>query len=339
MKNDLLTASDFNRLSSQRLGEIYNFLRTTIYSRDVSVVPEERFDARILEEASTNNFIRTFNKILKSSPKDIEPLLTAMLNKFEAENIKALLRAKMAGLEIDEAVRYLTLLGKADAISYRDVLLKAKTIEELVELLSVTEYGPLLNLALQDYKKEGTLLPFDSALDRYIYTNLWIKTTSLSGEDVKIAKEVLGTEMDMQNIKIILRCKTLRIDKEAITRYIIPINYKTSLKTLENGINAQNVNEALQAFLGVKSYKEDIESALRAYEASNSLSPVEMILDKLTLRTNLEILRRHPFPFDLGVVLSFLSLKWVEVRNLRIIVKGREDNLPPERIEKLLILP
>jgi len=349
MKNYLLTADDLRWLSFHSLEEIYNFLRTTIYNEEISIIPVERFDARAFEEASTNNFIKTFDKILKSSPKDLLPLLTTMLKRFEIENIKALLRAKMAGLDVEEAMRYVTPLKKLDTISFRDALLRSGKIEDLVKLLSNTEYGPLLALALPDYQKEGTLLPFDSSLDRYIYTTLWTEASNLSGEDKTIAEEILGIEIDMQNIKTILRCKVLKISSETIPRYIITIFYKLSPEILENGINASDVKQSLQTFLSVEPYGEEVKhalkayedsgSALKVYENSGSLSPIEMALDKVILRTNLNILKRRPFPFNMGVILSFLSLKWVEVRNLRIIVKGREDNLKPEKLEKMLILP
>jgi vacuolar-type H+-ATPase subunit C/Vma6 len=371
MKDSILTANDFYKLSSQSLEEIYAFLRTTVYNEEVSIVPIERFDARAFEEASANNFIKTFDNILKSSPKDITPLLMNMLKRFEVENIKALLRAKMINLDVNEAIRYLMPLKSLETISYRDIFLKAGKIEDLVKLLLNTEYGPLLNLALPDYHKEGTLLPFDSLLDRYLYTALWMDASNLRGEDKRIAEEIFRTEIDMLNIKTISRCKVLGISSETIPRYIIPIFYKQfheeaswkgaassvikvipllgfeiqsvtssiSRETLEKGINAPDVKQSLQAFRNIEPYREGVEYALSAYGASGSLSPVEMALDKVALRTNLNILKRRPFPFDIGVILSFLSLKWIEVRNLRAIVKGRETHIPPEKIEKLLILP
>jgi vacuolar-type H+-ATPase subunit C/Vma6 len=51
------------------------------------------------------------------------------------------------------------------------------------------------------------------------------------------------------------------------------------------------------------------------------------------------MVKRYTPYFNIGLVLSFLNTKRVEVKNLRAIVRGAEDRVPPERITELLILP
>jgi vacuolar-type H+-ATPase subunit C/Vma6 len=64
-----------------------------------------------------------------------------------------------------------------------------------------------------------------------------------------------------------------------------------------------------------------------------------MVLDRGSLKTSLRMLKRYTPFFNIGLILAFLNLKWSEVRNLRAIVRGVEDKIPPDKIRKLLILP
>lgn len=81
-----------------------------------------------------------------------------------------------------------------------------------------------------------------------------------------------------------------------------------------------------------------LNALLNEYSLSLSLSNLETIVDKHLLQTSMRVFRKQPF-FSLGWVLAYLNLKWFEVKNLRTIIRGIDEGIPPNKIYGLLILP
>ncbi len=189
------------------------------------------------------------------------------------------------------------------------------------------------------------MLPLAVALDKYVYGEIWRAAGKLRGLDKKIARTVVGIEIDAINIKVILRCRAMGISEEQIRRYIIPVSEVFGEKELEGAIRAADIKSSIESLLEAaklamaRDYRYVLTDLLREYEASQSLSRLEMVLDRGSLKTSLRMLKRYTPFFNIGLILAFLNLKWSEVKNLRAIVRGVEDKIPPDKIRKLLILP
>jgi V/A-type H+-transporting ATPase subunit C len=266
--------------------------------------------------------------------------------KFEANNVKAILRAKEAELSVDEAMKYIVPVGRLDEARCRKILENSKSVSDVVELLSELEYGPVLKEALRGHKETRLLLPLAVALDKYVYGKIWRAAGKLRGLDNKIAKTVIGIEIDAINIKVILRCRAMEINKDQIRRYIIPVSEVFGEKELEDAIRAADMKSSIESLLEsaklamARDYRYVLTDLLREYnEASQSLSQLEMVLDRGLLKTSLRMLKRYTIFFNIGLILAFLNLKWFEVKNLRAIIRGVEDKIPPDKIRKLLVLP
>jgi len=338
MKSYLLKESDLNvLLECEDLEGVSRILENTPYRDEIAVVPIEMVTSLDLEKAFTKNFLKTFGEIWEHSSEDLKIILDDILRKFEVENVKAILHAKMAELDVDEALRFIIPIRHYDEIACKNLLEKTRTVEDVVKLMAETEYGQVLQGALKTYKETGLLMPLESALDDYVVRKLWQDVHELKGVDIRVAKEILGTEIDMLNIKIILRCKALEMDEDFIRRLVLPIHYALTKEDLESGIMAIDVEDAISTLM-VKGYKKWMAEALREYRASKSALAVEIVLDKLLLKTNQAIFIKYPSPFHIGVILAFLNLKWFELKNLRAIVTGKENKVPSEKIKNVLIV-
>lgn len=338
MKKYLLKEREFNALlDCEDLEGISRILENTPYRDEIRVLPIEELTSLDLEKAFMKNFLRIFDETEEYSKGDVKILLDDILRKFEVENVKAVLRAKMAELGVDETLRFIIPIRHYDETVCRSLLEKTRTVEDVVKLMADMEYGPVLQGALKTYKETGLLLPLESALDNYVAGELWKDVHKLKGVDIKIAEEILGTDIDVFNIKLILRCKALEVDEEVIRSLILPIDYTLTKEALENSILAIDVEDALKTLM-VKGYKKWITEALKEYRTSKSVSPTEPVLDKLLLKTNQSIFIKYPSPFHIGVILAFLNLKWFELKNLRAIVTGKENKVPSEKIKNILIV-
>lgn len=338
MKSYLLSESDLNALlECEDLEGVSHILENTPYRDEIAVVPLEGLTSIDLEKAFTKNFLRIFDEIWEHSSKDLKILLDDILRKFEVENVKAILRAKMAELGVDEALRFIIPVRHYDETVCKSLLEKTKTVEDVVKLMAGTEYGQVLQGALKTYRETGLLIPLETALDGYAAMELWKDVHKLKGVDIKIAEEILGTEIDVLNIKIILRCKALEMDEEVIHQLILPTFYALTKEDVENGVMAIDVEDAINTLM-VKDYKKWATEALKEYSTSKSVSPVEIVLDRLLLKLNQSIFIKYPSPFHIGVILAFLNLKWFELKNLRAIVTGNENKVSREKIKNVLIV-
>jgi len=342
---ELIESKDIVDLVGRRLDYIHSMLLKTPYQLELQDIHDKLLDSASIENVLLKNYIKTCEVIKNYSPKNIQFLLSAILKKFETNNIKAILRAKWAGISVSEAMRLITPVGKMDEIRCINIFETAESVIDIIEHLSDLEYGPVLKEALRDNKETEGLQYIEAFLDNYVYKEMYKAVGKLKGRDKKIAETVLGIEIDSKNIKIILRSMSLKIEKDQIKRYLLPTSQILSEKELETAIETNDIQSFIESLLTVaklgnaRDYQYMLIELLREYKAFQSLSSLEVVLDRNLLKTSLRMLKRYTPYFNIGLILAFLNAKWFEVRNLRVILRGTEGNIHPDKIMKLLILP
>jgi len=200
----------------------------------------------------------------------------------------------------------------------------------------------VLEKAFEVYLEEKNFYLLEVALDRHVYSKIWRAIGKLRGLDKKIARTVIGLEIDSVNVKTILRCKAMGISENQIRRYLIPVSEVFGEKELEEAMRGSDMQSTINSLS---------ESAKRALARDHqyifteiqelhvtSLTTLETILDRGLVETNLRIIKRYTPFFNIGLLLAFLNMKWFEVKNLRAIIRGSEAGIAPDRVKKLLIL-
>lgn len=341
----LIEPKDMTALAGRSLRSIHSMLTKTPYEKEISEIPPRQLSSFSLEKAFLRNYVRTCKEIVDHSPRDTHFLLSSILMKFEADSVKATLRAKEAGISVDEAMRYIIPVGRLDKVRCQKILESAKSVGDVVELLSDLEYGSVLKEALRGREETRVLIPLAVALDKYVYGNIWRTAGKLNGLDKKIAKTVLGVEIDSINIKVILRCRTMGISEDQMKRYLIPVTEVFGEKELEKAIKMADIKSSIESLLKaaklamIRDYQYMLTDLLKEYESSQSLARLEMVFDRGLLKTSLRMLKRYTPFFNIGLILAFFNLKWFELKNLRAIIRGVESKIPSDKIMELLVLP
>jgi len=341
----LIEPKDIVNLAGRNLHDVYLILEKTSYQAEISEITVKQLNSVSLENAFLKNFVRTCKEIMEHSPKSISFLLSKILMKFEADSVKAILRAKQAELGVDEAMKHIMPIGRLDEARCRKALEISKNVIDVVESLLDLEYGSVLKEAWAAYEETRVFFLLEVALDRYVYGEIWRAAGKLRGLDKKIARTVLGMEIDSANIKAILRCRAMGIREDQTRRYIMPISEVFGEKELGEAIRTADMKSSIKSLWAAArlaraiDYQYILTDILRSYEASPSLSMLETVLDRGLVKTSLRMLKRYTPFFNIGLILAFLNLKWFEVKNLRAIVKGAEDKILPGKVKKLLMLP
>ena len=342
-KLKLMEPKKITDLVGMSLHHISSMLEKTPYKAEISEISTKELSSISLEDALLQNFIKTCEELMEMSPKGIRLLLSTFLMKFEANCVKAILRTKQAELDVDEAMKYIMPVGRLDEARCRKTLEISENIADVADSLSDMEYGSVLEKAFAVYEEEKIFYLLEVALDRHVYSKIWRAIGKLGGLDKKIARTVIGLEIDSANVKTILRCKAMGISEDQIRRYLIPVSEVFSEKELEEvmrGLDMQSFINSLVR-LARRSMARDYQYIFTEIQELHvtSLTTLETILDRGLVETSLRMLKRYTPYFNIGLILAFLNLKWFEVRNLRAVIRGSEAGIPADRVKKLLILP
>ena len=339
----LIDPKDMKELVGRSLQDLCLALADTTYREAISEIPSDQLSSLSLERAFLRSFMRTCRQIMDHSPKDISFLLSTIIMKFEIGTVKTILRVIEANVKIEEMWNLVVPAGNLNEVECRRILENSQDINEAVEALSDSEYGPALLESIKEYEKTGIFLFLETTLDRFVYERLWRSAERLRGLDRKIGKAILGLEIDAVNIRTLLRCKALGIDKEQTKRYLLPVSEVFRESELEAALESADIESAINSlsaaaeFAHARDYRYVLNDLLDEYTSSLSLPHLELTLEKSLLRANLRMLKRYTPFFNIGLILAFLSLKWTEIRNLIVCARGTEGGVSPEKIRELLI--
>ncbi|OLC61594.1 hypothetical protein AUH73_06905 [archaeon 13_1_40CM_4_53_4] len=154
----------------------------------------------------------------------------------------------------------------------------------------------------------------------------------LSGPDRENCLPIAGSEIDIANLTIIVRSKI--IGASGIKDHLIPSHWKLNHRAIDQLLAATDVAQALDVAASHEYYSRILSGARQKYEESKSLSVIEVALR----RYQLDLSRRVflGFPYSVGIVLAFLTLKENEARNLAAVLAGVAAGLPADKLRSLL---
>jgi len=278
--------------------------------RDAVARPEVSSDPRLLEKTLLLRDIALHQKIINASAKSVRDLVFLLLGKYDLQNFKAVLRLWFQPAEREEEFPYLI----AETICYPlpiPALAAAESFDDLIALIGDSPYrGPLLG-ARAAFLKAGTLLPLEVALDGDYYARLHRAFSSLAAADRAAAQRLIGTEIDIENIKTLIRLREYyRLPLADILSSLLPHGNRINAEVLRSLAVSADLRQLL-AGLAAKSYREIGAFAPRSHEPE-ALSLLEQALEELLLSEARAVFRS--FPFTVGTVLSYLIFKRSETR-------------------------
>lgn len=313
-------------VEADTLDEVKNYLRG---------VPEyaEYVEKYPLEKALDTQLAETHDLLARIAPDDIKETFDILLSKWDISNLKSIIIAKEAVLTREETENLLIPFGELKDLS--DKLLDAKNIEEVVNALEGTEYAQVLEDAIPEYQKMGMLLPLEAALDKNYLNNLVRSVANPADDNSKLLQSYIGTLVDTTNLKIILRAKVDGLKYEEIQSYMISSGYQIREWKLKELMESEDVEGVVSSLEGTK-YAHILSESMPDYTGTGSIAPLEAALDANVRKTANTISKKKPI--GVGPIIGFLSKKETEVRNLKIIARGKvEDGVSTSMIKEMLV--
>lgn len=329
MKSKLYSKQDYDKLLKMHGNEIASYLEDTDYKEDIHALGKEFSGYALVEHSLSLNLVRNIQKLQMICLSEMRWLIHAYILRHDIYNLKTIIRAKASGKVFSEIC---------------SLLLPSRTLTE-EKLSTLFQHDSLLTIlkkagfserdvkdAIHYYQKEKSLLEIENFLDKQYYNFLFGFLQRLAGEHT-LFREFLQSEIDVLNIKLLLRMKKKLIEENRIINFFFEGGSSLPLRRLR--IFAKYDFSGVIRGLQTTPFKP-LVAQYHDKLAEKNLHEFEKALDVWLLQKSTLLL--HQFPLSVDTILGYMFAKEIEVRNLRVIVKGKQLNMPKDFIEKQLVV-
>jgi V/A-type H+/Na+-transporting ATPase subunit C len=286
--------------------------------------------ARLVAMATRLNLSRSYAEVAGYATGELQALLLLYLQRYDVWNIKTVIRGKLAGMAAEEVESQLVPAGALRSNELGQ-LIRLGSLDEVIERLARTPYGPLLREGLEGGKRQN-LGRVENELDKKYYQTL-LKAVEPSNEPKRAFLDYLRLEADIVDLKTILRLRAAGMDDPA------PYLVDPDGGDLDGPGALRLLRAAPEDFVReveAMPFGAPLVPVLQQYFQDKDLNRAVVGLDKALLASSQGFSRRYPL--SLLPVVDYVLRKKVEVDNLRIIAAAKEHGLPEDQIRGLLLL-
>ncbi len=335
LKSQLLTVGDYERLlQSGGYSEFMKFLMGTSYGPVIN--REQAMGEPHPDELSmilSKHFAELSHSITSSLSGKVRDFSDSYMNMFLAESVKSILRGLHVGLDRDEILRFAVPASPEEEALF-ERLVDIGDISRMIDALPHPDLKLALLTRLPTYDKYNSTAPLEVATEEwYLRTILQALREFPSTERRKVVA-FLETRVVLRNLLTALRALHFRLHEDILE--VSLIRFTPAVNQLNESIKGKaNWKELLARFEKTK-YAKIASHLARVYAEEEDLSEVELAIeDHLAQAVRQQMVG---YPFHLGTIFGFLSLKYYEIRNIRSIAVGIERGEPAETIRRMITI-
>jgi V/A-type H+-transporting ATPase subunit C len=276
--------------------------------------------------------VRFLKKVLASSPVSLRPFLEAFLIKYDAAQVKKVLRAKQSGMSPDELRKRLIPVKAVDQ-EIVDALVDTTTVDEVCNAVKGTRFGETLAKTASEHR--GDIIALDLALDKFFFQQLKRAITRVDTSVRETVTIFVGKYIDITNIKHIIRAKQQGLDTSTAEEFLVSGGRNLADWKLSQMVEVKGISELVTELEGTP-YIEPMREAMQKYQETKSLFAFESTFDHMLLTAAREL--ESSALIVAGPTIKFIIAKEFEVRNLKAVLRGVYEHMAPEVILPLLIM-
>lgn len=330
-KRAFIQAPDFDAL--------LNLLANTTYGPYLTPLHRATLTPRRAVYQIRLHLAASYHKLIRLTPEPGRQLLIHLWRVYEIDNLKAVLRGVAAQASWDQ-VRHLlfpTLKYNTLTPAAMERMLRSSDVRHAIERLSDSPYYDTLIHAVERYTVEQNLFPLEVALDLTYRRAFWDSLARLKGEDLRQARHLIGTQLDVDNLLWAIRYRVYHhLSPQEIINYTLPQGYQVTdadIRAIAAGENIARVVQRIYAHL------PELEN-LKTESRGAPLPPQEWLLPlERSLNTHVAALCKRAFngpPFHIGVPLAYLLLSEREIEALTAIIEGKAQNVASSALTHIL---
>jgi V/A-type H+-transporting ATPase subunit C len=329
MKRNLLTRADYDKILKMTPDEIGKYLEEFEYKKEVDELAIEYQGVELLERTLLLNLGNVFQKLMHISPPDLRVLIELYLRRYEIYNIKTIVRGIFSETPPEEIRKHMfpTAVGNTALL---DRLLAQKRVEDVVQQLDFLDEQHV-RTALDHFRNHRTLVYIENILDIDYFSYVISQLRYLTMEG-RLYKKFLLNEIDLLNVKLILQLKVEGIPDQQIAELVL--SHGNLNKAFIDQLLKLDPERILKE-LETTEFRTIVEPYTKESGPVNFLD-LEIAMDSYLMQQSRRLIRQ--FPMSVDVILGFMFLKDLEVKNLNRIVKAKQLGLPETFIEKAIVI-
>lgn len=287
-----------------------------------------------IEHALRDNFVRTFRKILDFSQKEeAEQYIRIFLHRWDVQNIKTILRGKNIHVTNDEILSCLVPAGEMDEATLTE-LVRQQDMKAVIDLLATWRipYANPLTTAFPEFARGGDLGMLECALDRFYYDDA-LRSVVKKGSNNAMIRQVLSLEIDVVNIKTVLRMVRDGVDMAEAKKFLIGGGLEFDEKKLARLLALPSIEEVVAALEKTR-YAFLLNVSPDALQAKK-ISVIEKDLERYLVQQGTKSFTGDPL--SVASLIGYFWAKYNEITNIRIIARCKTADFPVEHLREELI--
>ncbi len=331
MRTLLFRKEDYHKMLKMSFSGIAKFLQESSYKKEINSLATTYSGTDLLELALNRNLAESFKKLIRISSYELGLLIKEYAKRKDIEDIKTILRGKFTKTDDKTITNSITAAG---TLSYEFLisLLRKESIEDVLKNNGVVDFY-LLKDGLKELNEKNSLVGIENSFDRYYYNHL-LQFSGILPKEGALFRNFLLKEIEILNILTLLRLKRVKTGKEKINDFLILYGDKTKDSRLMELASLDDLEKLLKG-LEKTEYKEVIKNGIEEFKKTDSLITLEIDIYKYLLKQSILFMHQHPLTID--TILGYMFGKEIEIRNLKVIVKGKQLNLKEDFIENQLV--
>ena len=335
MKSRLLDHHTLDTLILQPdLDSLVGELEKTPYRDDLIAAKGRYTGIPAIEYALRNNFAREFRKVLAFAKKEeAGHYITIFLHRWDVQNIKTILRGKNIHVTNEEIVSCIVPAGELDEATLTE-LVRQQDVKAVIDLLATWRipYARPLTTTFPAFAKSGDIGMLECALDRFYYEDA-LDAASGPGSNNAMIRRVLATEIDVVNIKTVLRMVRDRVEPEEAQRFLIGGGLEFDEKRLRRLLALATIAEVVAALANTR-YRFLAATPDAAIEAKK-ISVMEKELERYMIQQAARSFLGDPL--SVASLIGYFWAKYNEITNIRIIARCKTADFPVEHLKEELV--
>ncbi len=280
----------------------------------------------------SQDFAEVSGNLSRSLSGKVGSFVETYLDLFYAESIKTIIRGLHVELEPDEILRFSNPSSPTEATLFQS-LANATSVHKMIDLIPEWELKVSLLTRYPAYQELDSTAPLEVAVEEWYLRNVSEALEVFSKKDQKRVLDILESRVVLRNVLTGIRATLLGLDQRVIELSLVRF---PQVRDLVDVIPSSNTWRDVVAKLEGTRFAQFGGRITRMYEETNDLGNVELAIeDFIAQRIKLQL---TAYPFHLGTIIGFFSLKQYEIRNIRSIAVGIERGESAEVIRRMITI-
>lgn len=332
LRSKLASRADYERLIAYtNLKEVLDFFQDRY---GLLVIYRQPGDELQLQRSITSNYYRVAKLVRSFSTPGLRKVINAILEKEDLELLASILKAIAEGAEPETISSQLVPAGGYDEDRIKK-LAETRSVRRAAESLEDRELRESILAAISEPGID-TKAAVDLSIQGVYAKRLWRTVkTFLTGLHTESAQRILGQRLDLQNILLVVRSRSLGVSSKVIQSFLLPVHYRLQQSTIEEMAGLSSLTDIFR-HISTTSYQR----AMASYE---QISRSELEISSLETSFNRYLADQcfrafAGWRFSAGLVVAFLFLKLFETNDLKAILTGKVKSIPPSLIWRDIVL-